>query len=174
MKIRNKKGDFASIIYIIIFLFVVGIIFLFVNHLNNIIFTELEISFNETKPGDWNESKLFLGEIKEVDNSVWDYAFLGIFIGCLIALGLTAYAVKISPVFYWIYGVMSLFVLGIVVMGSNLWQEASSDAEFAVTITRFPMTNFILGSYYPIIGLVIIILAMIIMFGKPPGQEGFV
>lgn len=59
------------------------------------------------------------------------------------------------------------------VMLSNIWQEAAADPEFAVTLTRFPITNAILGSYFPLIVTGIIVLAMLFIFGKPPGQEGY-
>jgi hypothetical protein len=36
------------------------------------------------------------------------------------------------------------------------------------------MTNAILGSYYPLIVVAIIVIGMGILFGKPPGREGFV
>jgi len=108
---------------------------------------------------------------QESDQEVWDYAFLGIFFGVLIALGLTAYAIRISPIFYWIYGLMSLFVLVTGVIVSNVWQEAVANPEFVTTLARFPITNAILGSYYPLVVVAIIMIAMIVIFGKPFGRE---
>jgi len=105
---------------------------------------------------------------------VWDWGFLGIFLGCFLALGLTAYAVRISPVFYWLYGIFALIVLVMGVILSSIWQDASVDAEFAATLARFPITDAILGSYFPIIAIVVTTFTMVLLMGKPPGQEGYV
>lgn len=167
--IRNKKGDIATIIYAVVMLFIVGIVLFFVSHLNQEIYTELQDELNTTYNG--TEAMTVLDSWKDSDYYIWDYAFLGVFFGVLVALGLTAYAVKISPIFYWVYGIMSLVVLATGVMLSNIWQDMAADPEFSTTITRFSITNAILGSYFPLVIVAIILIAMIIIFGKPFGQE---
>lgn len=167
---KNKKGDLASMIFIVVFLFLIGTIFLFITHLNNEIFTEINQSIIDV---DLNTTYTTAVIDKTVtsNNSVWDYAFLGVFMGCLIAIGLSAYAIRISPVFYWIYGIMSLVVLAAGVMLSNVWQDLASDSAFTVTITRFPITNALLGTYYPLAVTAIIIIMIGILFGKPPQSQ---
>ncbi len=173
MKYYSKRGDFASIIFAVTLLFVIGIVFFFVNHLNQEIFTAMEDDLNDTYSD--AEAMKALSSWKESDQSIWDYAFLGIFLGVLMALGLTAYAIRISPVFYWIYGFLSLFVLVAGVVLSNMWQRAVAIPEFTTTLTRFPITDALLGSYYPLIVVVIVIISMIIIFGKPVArEEGFI
>lgn len=166
----NKRGDLASILFIIVALFVIGIVFFFVNHMNDKIFTEFESVLNETHSS--NETSMqVLDSFQATNQNAFDYAFLGVFLGSLIALGLTAYAVRVSPVFFWIYGLMSLVFLIAGVVLSNVWQEATADPTFTTTLTRFPITNAILGTYYPMIVVAILLISMIIMFGKPGGQE---
>ena len=170
----NNRGDFASIVFVVILIFVVGFIFFVVSDLNQKIYTEIGSALNDSDLGG-NESATALQKVQRSDFYVWDYAFLGIFLGSLIAIGLTAYAVRISPIFYWIYGIMSLTVLVLGTMLSNIWQSASADPEFAASLVRFPITNAILGSYYPMIVVAIIALAMILIFGKPSRtEEGFI
>lgn len=170
--IQNKKGDIESIIYIVIFLAIVAIVLLLITNVNTDLFTQLEQNLNDSGYSG-TEAMTRTTEFKEVTQSrVWDYAFLGIFFGCLIAIGLSAYAVRISPVFYWIYGLLSLFVLGVGVILSNFWQELAGDPEFATTITQFPIMNSLLGTYYPVVVTAIIVIAMIILFGKPPEAGG--
>lgn len=168
----NKKGDIASIIFVVVLVGIIGILFLVLNNMNDSIFTEL----NDAIEADWSgsEADIALDSIHATDNEVWDYAFLGIFLGVLVALCLTAYATRSSPIFYWIYGLISLIVLVVGVIMSNTWQSLAADPEFATTIVRFPITNMLLGTYYPLITLAIIMISMIILFGKPPGQEGFI
>lgn len=167
----SKKSDISSIIYITIFLAISGVIIFFIVHLNIKLFTELEYALNDTE---YNESEAYdrTTEFKEKNESrLWDYAFLGIFMGSLMAIGLSAYSVRISPIFYWVYGILSMVVLVLGTMLSNIWQEMVSDPEFTTTLVHFPITNSILGTYYPMVVTAVIILAMVVLFGKPPGQE---
>lgn len=172
---ENKRGDIQSIIYITMFLVIVGIVIFLISHTNIELFTELQDVLNNS---DYNSTEAYTQatNFKDVNQSrLWDYAFLGLFFGSLIAIGLSSYAVRISPIFYWVYAVLSLVVLTLGTILSNLWQSISSDPEFATTITYFPIMNTLLGSYYPIIVTAIVIIAMMVLFGKPPGQqEGFI
>jgi len=167
------KGDVASIIYVIIFLAVVGIVIFLISHVNNEIFSELETSLNETGYAGTEAADAAYDFKTSNQSRLWDYAFLGIFMGCMIAIGISAYAVKISPIFYWVYGLMSLFVLAMGVLLSNAWQALAAEPEFATTLTRFTIMNTMLGTWFPTIVTAIIILFMIVLFGKSPGQEGY-
>lgn len=170
---KNKRGDVASIIYVVMFLIVIGIVVFFLVDLNSELFTEIENALNNTAGLNGTEAVAQATEFKETNQSrLWDYAFLGIFFGSLIAIGLSAYAVRISPAFYWIYGAISLFVLTMGVVLSNVWQDLATEPEFADTIANFPITNAMLGTYYPLIVTAIIVISMIILFGKPRGMEG--
>jgi len=174
LRLLNKRADVASIIYVVMFLAIIGIIIFFVVDLNLELFTELETALNESGY-EGTEAMAQATEFKDTNNGrLWDYAFLGIFFGSLAAIGLSAYAVRISPIFYWIYGMISLIVLTLGTILSNLWQELAIEPEFANTLTNFPIMNAILGTYYPLVVTAIMIFAMIILFGKPArGQEGF-
>jgi hypothetical protein len=162
----NKRGDAISLLYIIVFLFVVGTLIFLISHIGGRIFTELDIQLNDSSRNTTYTSEV-LGDAMRVNTTAWDYAFLGIFLGSMMVLGLTAYAVRVSPVFYWIYAILSMMFLGIAVLCSNVWQELAADTEFATTITNFPITNLLLGTYYPIIITGVILFAMVILFGKP-------
>lgn len=170
--IKNKRADFASILFVVIFLFVIGVIFFFTTHLKEEIYSQFQEELNTSE---YNDTEAFdvVGEFRTSEIYAWDYAFLGVFMGSLIALGLTAYAIRISPVFFWIYGLMSLVILISGVIASNIWQEVAAKAEFATTLTYFPITNAILGSYYPMIVVFIIAIGMVVLFGKPPSREGY-
>ncbi len=165
---RNKKGDVESIIFLVMFLFMIGVILFLFSYLNNEIYTEM----NNTLGGSHtNQTIEVLDTVISNNNSIWDYVFLGIFMGSLISIALSAYAIRISPVFYWIYGLLSMVVLAMGTMLSNIWQDMVVDGTFATTLSRFPITNAVLGTYYPIIVTAVVILAMIIIFGKPAGTQ---
>ena len=167
----NKRGDIASIIYIVMFLVIIGIIIFLVVDVNGKLFTGLEQELNNSAYNN-TEAHIRAAEFRDMNmGRTWDYAFLGIFIGSIIAIALSAYAVRISPIFYWIYGVLALVVLTLGTILSNIWQALAVEEEFATTITNFPIMNSLLGTYYPMIVTAIVVIAMVVLFGKSPGGE---
>jgi len=161
-----KKGQFKTKLLAIVTIFIVGVIFFFANHLNNQLYQGFDDYFNKTEDFNDSEARTALQKIQTVDNSVWDFAFLGIFIGLIIQIVLFSFATRLNIAFFWIMLLFDLPVLLVGVVLSNIWQELVSNPEFATTITRFPITNTILGTYYPIAIVFIIFLTSIIMFGK--------
>ena len=167
----NKKGDIESIIYAVIIIFIIGIIFFFFNHVSNSLYENLDEYFNETAEStstnlSGSYAQETLRDIQLANNSVWDYAFLGVVILIFMSLLFTAYSTRINIAFYWIYGLLSMIVLGLGVILSNIWQEMVDQTIFADTLIRFPITNTLLGTYYPTLVVAIVILAMIFIFGK--------
>lgn len=153
------------------FLVIVGVIIFLTSHINIELFVGIEETLNNSDYSD-TEAYTQAVEFRETNQSrLWDYAFLGIFFGSLIAIGLSAYAVRISPIFYWVYGMLALIVLTMGTILSNIWQDLAAETEFATTITYFPIMNSLLGTYYPTIVTAIVVLAMILLFGKPQGAE---
>lgn len=167
----NKKGDIVSIIFAVVAIFIIGILFFFMNHVTDTMYTSLDEYFNDSVKYNDSVAHESLERIHGVENSIWDYAFVGIFLGYMLALALTAFSTRISAVFYWIYGILSLVVLGLGVILSNIWQEAASQPTFSETILRFPITNAILGTYYPTFITGMIVIGMILLFGKSGGAE---
>ena len=161
-------------IFGVMIIFIVGIIFFFISHLAAQIYEQIEETVTEPK---YNNSVAdqVIGDLIDVETSrLWDYAFLFMFFGVFIVLAMTAFATRISAVFFWIYGIISLVVLALSAMLSNIWQEIAATPEFAVTIQRFPIMDTLLGTYYPTVMTGMIMFFMILLFGKTPeGQGGF-
>lgn len=162
----NKKGDFASIIYLVIILFIIGVFIFFMNHLTNQVYGSLDTYFDESAKYNNTLAETAVEDINTADNSMWDYGFLGISIGLLITLIGSAYSTRISPIFYWLYAILGIIIMVLAVILSNTWQTLAANAEFANTITRFPITNALLGTYYPTFILAAMMLAIIFLFGK--------
>lgn len=167
--LKEKKGDIESLIYVIIALFVGGVMIFFFSHFNNELYTSIEAEINET----YNHTEGFatLKELETSNSNIWDYAFILLFVGHVMALGFTAWFVRVSPIFYWIYFLMAIFVLIAGVTVSNTWQDIVADQEFTTTLARFPMTNYILGEHFMIIETAIIAFTLIILFAKPAGGQ---
>jgi len=169
-KINNKKGQFESMLYVVVTIVVVGITLFFFQHLFDQIYTSFDEYFNESTDYNDSEAHQTIKSIQEVDRAAWDWAFFAIFIGLMIQMVLFSFATRINIAFYWIFALLGIIILIAGTILSNIWQELAANPEFAVTITRFPITNSLLGTYYPIAIVTILLIGMIILFGKPPQQ----
>lgn len=164
----NTKGDIPSLIYLVIVIFLIGFVFIFGNTLTHKLTTQMEASYNSTAATQNSSAITALQKIRTTDDYIWDWAFLAIYIGSIAALAVSAYSTRISPIFYWFYGIMGLGVLLLGVMLSNTWQTAVSNPVFADSIGRFPITNFLLGTYAPLAVTAMIVITMILLFAKTP------
>ncbi len=166
---KNKKGQFESVLLAVITIFIIGIIVFFFSHMSKQIYDSLD-DYLETSEYNDTEAHRTLEKIQAVEGSnIWDWAFLAIFIGLIIQIVMFSFATRINIAFYWIMVVLDIPILIVGVVLSNVWQTLAANAEFATTILRFPITNLLLGTYYPIAVTVLIFFASIILFGKKPG-----
>ncbi len=164
---KEKRGQISSALFIIISLVVIGIIFLFMNTLSSAIFVELDEFLNDSADLNSSQARETLNDIQEVDNVVWDWAFLAIFIGYIIQVVILSFATRINVVFFWLFVVFNTIILFVGVILSNIWQEMASSSQFADTIVRYPITNALLGTFFPMTTLIILTIIMVILFGKP-------
>lgn len=169
--INNKKGQFETKLLAIVVIFIIGVLFFFFNKLNNELYGSLDGYFNESEDYNNSEAQEATRKIIGVENSVWDYAFLAIFIGFIIQIVLFSFATRINIAFFWLMIILDIPILIVGVIVSNIWQELAANPEFADTLLRFPITNTVLGSYYPMIVVGIMFFAAIALFGKPPGAQ---
>lgn len=166
--LSDKRGDFASIIYTLIAVFAIGIILLLYNNLFGSIYHEVGNQLAADPVYNNTEVHQTINKIESTENSTLDYASLGISFGYIFVLFVSSYLTRINRIFFWIYGILSVIGMLVAVLASNIWQEIASAPDLSVTITHFPITNALLGTYYPTFALFIIIVTMILLFGKPP------
>jgi cbb3-type cytochrome oxidase subunit 3 len=170
--LQDKKGQLASILLVVITLFVIGIILFFFNHLNKQVYDSLDDYFEGNEGLNQSEAHNATVELQGIEGSnIWDYAFLAIFFGMMLQMLIFSFASRTNVAFFWLFVVAGIVILIVGVALSNIWQEIAADPEFATTITRFTITNTLLGTYYPTIITGVMFLGMIIMFGKFPGQQ---
>lgn len=167
LKLNKKGADPQSILFTIVTLFALGIIIVFFNHFFSSFYDEIDVYLNSS--ADFNDSTASdtLDNIIISNNSAWDYAMIGLVIGYLIILGATAFATRISPFFFFVYLILAIIGLFVATILSNTWIEIASQPDMQSTIARFPITNALLGSIYPTLIAAVIMLVMILLFGKP-------
>lgn len=171
MKQMNRKGQFETKLLAIIIIVIIGIIFLFFNRLNNELYDGFDKWLNDSanEGTNYSEASKALSEIQGVENSIWDYAFLAIFIGLVIQIVMFSFATRINIAFFWLMVLLDIPILILGVILSNIWQTIAANPEFATEIARFPITNFILGTYFPVAVVFIIFISSIFLFGKRKG-----
>ena len=168
----GKRGQFESYLLAVITIVIIGIILFFFNHMSKEVYSGFNQYF-ETSP-DYNQSEAHqaMEKFEAIESSnIWDYAFLAIFIGLIIQIVMFSFATRINIAFYWILIIVDLPVLIVGVVLSNVWQELAANTEFVTTIARFPITNLLLGTYYPLAVTFLIFIASIVLFGKRPEQQ---
>ena len=165
----NKKAQFEDKLLAVVIIFVIGVILVFMNVLNDKLYTSLDVYLNDSADYNNSEARDALTKIHDVENSIWDYVFLAIFAALIIQIILFSFATRIELAFYWVLLLLDIPILILGVILSNVWQEIAMNPTLAETIARFPITNMILGTYYPMVVVIIIFLGSIILFGKRPG-----
>lgn len=168
----NKKGDVASIIYLIISVLVIGILFFTVSHMTRSVYDKFDDILEANPKYNDTVAEDTLDAINTVEQSVWDYAFLIIAIGSMIVLMITSYSVRINPAFFWIYIIMAIVMVFLGVVGSNMWQVYAAAPEYTDTLARFPIMNNILGTNFPLYIFGIILFSVILLFGKSSNEGG--
>ena len=167
----HKKGQIAGVILAVVTIFVIAIILLFMNHLNKTVYDKFDEYMEDDASLNNTEAHIVVEKLQDVEGGhIWDYAFLAIFIGMLIQMIVLAFASRTNVLFFWIYVLLGIIILIVGTVLSNIWQEVASNPVFAESILRFPITNTILGSYYPTFITGFLFFGMIFIFGKFPGQ----
>lgn len=150
-----------------------GVILFFMNHVSNQLYESLGDRLGNMSDYEDSYARDAITTIGGIErSSIWDYAFLAIFIGLMLQMLLFSFATRISIAFYWIFAILGIIILIVGTILSSIWQEIAVTPEFATTITRFPITNSLLGTYFPIAIIAVVLLGMIILFGKPPQSGG--
>lgn len=172
LKSINRKGQFESRLLAIIMIIIVGILLFFFSKLNAGLYGGLDKYFNNSEDYNVSEAHTALTEINTLETSnMWDYAFLAIFIGVVLQIILFSFAGRANIAFYWIMIILDIPILIVGVVLSNIWQELAANPEMLDTISRFPIANFLLGTYYPVVCVIILFISLVVLLGKSPGAE---
>jgi hypothetical protein len=149
-----------------------GIAMFFFSHVFYEIYDALEVQL-EGNP-DWNNTEATdtIENIKQTEQSGWDYAFLGVALSYVILIGIFSFQTPSSPIFFWISVILSIIGLFLGVIMGRVWQAMAANPELADTVARFPITNTLLGTYYPLFITFLIVMGLILLYGKPVGGTG--
>lgn len=165
--LRNKKGsDIPSILFTIILIFSIGITVVMISFLALSLYEGLQTTINDNLGLGASEANKTLATVIKFEKSQWDYFFLAIVIGYVMSLVTLAFTTPTNPWFFAIFVVFSSIGLFVGVALSNTWQAFAEAPALVSTVDRFPITDLLLGNFYPLFVTMMIVLVMIMLFGK--------
>lgn len=168
---KNKRGQFESVLIVVISMFIIGMVLFFMNHFDKQIYDKYDEYLGNNTDLSGTEAHVAIRDIRDLEETnIWDYAFLAIFVGLMIQLLLFSFATRINIAFYWLFAILGIIILIVGVMLTATWQELSINPEFGTTLARFPITNTLLGTYFTWVISFIVMISMIILFGKRPSE----
>lgn len=168
----NKKGDIQSILFAIVVIAAAGIMLTLLSHIFFNIYTQYEDTLQGIPRFNDSEATRAIADIKAVETNVWDFAFLGIALGYVILVAVFGFQTRTSPFFFWLSVILSILGLFMATALGRVWQGMAAEPALSETIARFPITDLILGSYFPTFATFLIVIGLILLYGKPQGAPG--
>lgn len=172
--IRNKKGsDIPSILYAIAFIFCVGIVFVIISYLAMNIYDNLSDTLNSNPNINATQANETLTEIRNFEQSMWDYAFLALILGYVLVMMILSFSTQINSWYYLVFVIIGMVGLFIGSALSNAWEKFAETSVLSDTIARFPITDTILNNFFPLFIVMMLAFVLIMLFGKRYlGQTG--
>ena len=153
---KNKKGDAASLLVMVIMLFVLGIA--------AVLFSHFFLDTMEAMKDIDGISNNTINSITTVENQtipLLDYLFLFTFIGILIAIVISSIFIDSHPAVIFIFIILLAIAIMVAAIFSNAFDEIGNQEELAPTYNQFSMTRNLMN-IYPLLILVAGIISGII------------
>lgn len=166
LKMNKKGSDIPSIIYAIGVIFAIGIMLVVMSFLALQIYQQLNTTLNDNPRINATQANITLTEIQDFEQSMWDYFFLAIVMAYVISMVILAFTTPTNPWLFAIFVVFGSLGLFIGVVLSNAWELFAQQNILSSTIDRFPITDLLLNNFYPLFITMILVLVMIMLFGK--------
>lgn len=155
----NKKGNVFDSAYVAIYLFAGAMVVI----TGAVAWNQISPNLKQSFKSDLAQDVLVVG-----DNIYpqFDYVYLGLIIGLIIFVVMSAMLVKTHPIFF----VMSIIVLAIVGVitpqMSNAFSQFRSQEAINTTSSDFPIVNYTMNNL-PLIICIVGIVIIIFLYGKP-------
>jgi len=162
----NKKGSVQDIFFIIVILFVMSVVGIFAHYTWNRFAPQFQTQINES-----NLSTPLIDTAIEKTQSVtnmFDYIFLFLVIGFIVAIIITSYLVNVHPVFFPIFAILLALAVVISVALSNAYMEIEQVSTLNSTMTKFRITSSIMENL-PILTTLIGAIALVVLYSKTRG-----
>lgn len=156
----GKKGGLGDIIFLIVAMFLIGIVFLSMWKVMKVIDDDFQ-SNSEIS----DEGKKLTSKIRDKYVSITDSAFLMLFVGLAIAIAVGAWFIRTHPALFWFTIPILGFLIFLGAIFSNFWWNFSNSGDFVTELSDFLIIPFILNNFvYFLVGIVILV--AILLFAK--------
>lgn len=172
---KNKKGqlDFDVVFYALAILLSTAILIFVIYYAYGQIRTPFEEGLTNALPAASQNvvnmttiGSQTIGGVGLFD-TLYPFLLFGIILMCIVS----AMMYNSHPVFFFISIIILAVTILLGVVYSNVYQQITESTEFGSTKDSFSVTTFIMR-YLPFIIALLVIIFMIVMFGKPGGQGG--
>ena len=158
---RNKRGDFTGLLYLIVSISIFAIFLLIVGYIAPLISNGLV-----SKIGISAEINYSLGATTYVAQHTLPTLWMIMFGGLLLGLFATSFFIRTHPIFVPIFGLLLIVAILIAVPLSNAYEELSANAILSGAAAEQSLVGFLMVNL-PLTTLIIGLLTLIITFAKP-------
>lgn len=140
--LSSKKGTIIDLVFIVLILTILGIALPVIYSVINTIEPIMVEDFT-TEDGKYNQSIEIIQQTKDEYPSLWDAAFLFLFLGFWITTLITSFFLDTHPVFF----IVNIFILIVMLFGiifiNNMYISLASFSNLLFIESTFPMTYWI-------------------------------
>ena len=162
---KNKKGDFSGLVYMIVFIAAFAIFLLIIGYITPQITTQLKSQIGT--------STLINNSLDSSTNvaaktlpTIWLSTFVILFFGLLV----TSFLVQTHPIFVPIFVILLVLAIVVSVPLSNSYQALATGATLSGAATEQGMIGMVMGNL-PMVTFILGLIIMIVTFAKPGGRE---
>jgi len=163
---KNKKGVIEGVFVFAVIMVTLAIFILLIAKVVPSITNE----FRKTAINNSAEARTALSWSDKIVGRL-DTVFMIIFIGLIMGILISSYFISTNKIFIPIYIILFGFTIIVGVILHNMYEAFKTSSDLATSSATYPMMNAIIGNYV-IVLIVVGILSMILMFGKPSGGSG--
>lgn len=167
----NKRGDLTTIIILVALLLGLS--------LGAIVFHKVFYEITEELKGVEEFSNLTTDTIQttqDASSNLLDFFVFFVLVSFFVGLIISSIYIDVHPAIVMVFVI--LLIIAVIIAGqiSNFFYDFVSGGQFTTGTTtvaeNFPLTSLILGSYFPLIILVIGVIVIVILYGKSRTPQG--
>lgn len=168
----NKRGDVTTILFILVFLFIASMGSLIFHYTWSKLGDAVQPAFNSSTANVSNASGKIniVMEKTTAATNMLDYVFLVIFIGSTIGIIVTSFLIQTHPAFFIFFIIVMSITVILAVVFSNTYETLEEKSIFNETISKFPMTSFIMDNL-PVWIIAMTGVSILVIFAKSRYKE---
>jgi len=158
---KNKKGDFQSVVILIMVIFVVAIAAIIFSKVFLMITSELK-----TQPEFSNTTIDTIELVEDRTIPLLDFLIFFSLIALMIGLIISSIYIDVHPALIVIFIIALIIAIFLGGQIANIYSEITTNSELSATSEQFNFSNAILGQHFPIIIAVVGMIIIVILYGK--------